>query len=607
MSYLNTPRLTFSGKFQADPSTVNNDVEHYNNAKFEASYQDYGEHGTNGWWNPDGTGNWRLIDCVINTVTYKDGTSTNDPSVDPIIGMSVMDANARVAGKIVDLDPQQQSVSQIWGMVVRLGNEGNVLLKGEFTPVGFNDIWWKRTVNAGGSPGAAATYQSVLTGLNWTEGGLNSRYLNELKAESPDQLSMKFNVDIFNQTVTDANFTIGRVVGSIGPSKLEEPSHFTLGRQFVPDLICNQGMYLPDPKNALYVATALVLEESKQIVLDLGNCLTTTSPDGKIAESRRLLLGLDLGDGRSLPLGEILYQDENWYVQNGGLVTISLTDDQLSSVLKFPLEIRTKVENLGFTCILKEKASYLRADQFVFRMNDSQSAAVDFYATYLGKALPNKTVYCEVQPNLMNIMGQGNGNPPTAIPAILDFPQEMSTDENGKVVMKLSATDPANPRKYIDGQVYALWYYLEGEDNTDFKLIPDIDPNKPPIVSPDTLSGVDPNNFISVLVFNSLSPEAIQNPDWESDVKPVMQQYSNLYPLMSKGIFNLADQTVVDTNAKILRFVFGLPIEDPNHMPVTRDLSKDKQQMILNYLDAVIAEAALQESSIAENVNQNNA
>ena len=41
MSYLNTPRLTFSGKFQADPSTVNNDPNHYNNATFQSNFQDY--------------------------------------------------------------------------------------------------------------------------------------------------------------------------------------------------------------------------------------------------------------------------------------------------------------------------------------------------------------------------------------------------------------------------------------------------------------------------------------------------------------------------------------------------------------------------------------
>ncbi|WP_316822549.1 hypothetical protein [Pedobacter gandavensis] len=611
MAYLNSPRLSFSGKFQADPSTVNNDVEHYDNAKFQPNYQDYGEGTKNGWWNPDGTGNWRLLDCVINSVTYKDGSSTNDPAVDPIIGMSVLDANTRVAGKIVDLDPQQQSVSQIWGMVVRLGQEGNVFVKGDFKPVGFNDIWWNRSVDLTRSPGAAATYQSVLNNLEWSIDGTASRYLQELQAESPDQLSMKFNVDVFNQTVTDAHFTIGRVVGSIGPSNVTEPDHFTLGRQFVPPMTCMGGSYVPTPVTPsdlpLYVATALVREDTKQIVLDLGNCLKTKTADGLMADTRELKLAYRNAQNDFFILGDIAYQAAGWYENNGGLVSISLTDGQLAGALQFPLSIVIQ-DNLGnTTSLLDEKPNYLRADQFVFRMNDGETQDVDFYATILGKPLVGKTMYCDIQPSLINIMGQGSGIPVTATPTTaLTFDNQMVTDATGKVTMSLSASDPKNPRDYIDGQVYALWYYLDGEANTDFSFILPTDPNGNPTVLPAQLSSVDPNNFISVLVFNSLSQDVIQNPQWE-DVQPVMQQYANLYPLMSKGIFNLADQTVVDSNAKILNFVFGLPIEDPNHMPVTRDLSRDKQQMILKYLENVIAATALQEAELAENSNQNNA
>ena len=74
MSYLIVPRLTFSGQFQADPSTVNNDPTHFNNETFEPKYQNYGPGQENGWWNPDGTGNWRFLGCKITSVTYQDGS-----------------------------------------------------------------------------------------------------------------------------------------------------------------------------------------------------------------------------------------------------------------------------------------------------------------------------------------------------------------------------------------------------------------------------------------------------------------------------------------------------------------------------------------------------
>ena len=41
MSYMNYPRITFSGKFQADTSTVNNDPRHFSNEDFEPRFQEY--------------------------------------------------------------------------------------------------------------------------------------------------------------------------------------------------------------------------------------------------------------------------------------------------------------------------------------------------------------------------------------------------------------------------------------------------------------------------------------------------------------------------------------------------------------------------------------
>ena len=77
MSYLNATRLVFHGTFQADVSTVNNDVRHYDNASWEARFQDFPKpDGTeDGWFNPIGSGAFRLIGCRVSSVHYKDGTS----------------------------------------------------------------------------------------------------------------------------------------------------------------------------------------------------------------------------------------------------------------------------------------------------------------------------------------------------------------------------------------------------------------------------------------------------------------------------------------------------------------------------------------------------
>jgi len=49
MSYLHSPRLVFSGQFQADPSTVNNGPTHFDNTTIQPNYQDYGQGQDNGW------------------------------------------------------------------------------------------------------------------------------------------------------------------------------------------------------------------------------------------------------------------------------------------------------------------------------------------------------------------------------------------------------------------------------------------------------------------------------------------------------------------------------------------------------------------------------
>lgn len=577
MSYLNSPRLTFAGQFQADPSTVNNDPNHFNNATFQPDFQKWGDGSTNGWWNPEGTGNWRFIGCTITSVTYKDGTTVTDPKDDPVIGMSVMDAGSRVAGKIVDLDSQQQTVSMLWGLVVRIVSGEKCLVKGEFEPVAFSDIWWAKQNPPTGMVSAAAVYQSVIHNLEWiNQPEIKSRYLDELKKESPDRLSIKFNVDLFCDDHANYQFTLGRIVGSIGPSRKEEPKHFTIGRQFIPDLTNPNGMYLP-PEN-IYMASAVVDEKNSQVVLDLGNSLRT-GPKGNISELRELTLAVKKGYQDYENLNSIDYQTENWYEQNGGIVSIKLTDKQLMLAQTFPLAIVS--ENIS---LIEEVPDYVRADQFVFRMNPGEDTEIDFYASHLGKSKSGQAIICQFQDSLINIMGQGNGVPPTSTPNILSFDKQILTDKSGKATLKVKAGDPENPRGFIDGQVYALWYYIKGQATANFSI--DFSTN-PTTILPTTLSAIDPNNFISILVFDSVPKSAVKNPTWD-DIQPTMQQYANLYPLMSKGIFNLAEKGVVDDNAEILKFVFSKEKTDPNYMPATRDLSRDKQKMIINYLDGVL-------------------
>src|SRR5205085_2407495 len=67
---------------------------------------------------------------------------------------------------------------------------------------------------------------------------------------------------------------------------------------------------------------------------------------------------------------------------------------------------------------------------------------------------------------------------------------------------------------------------------------------------------------------------------------PILAQYANLYPVMSRRLLDLTDYAAVVANARILRLSFSLPVSDPNSMPVTRDLSANKRATLLKWLDS---------------------
>jgi len=236
VSYLGPLRLQFSGQFQADPSTVNNDVRHYNNATFQPQFQQpQSGQFMNGWWAPEGGGAFRLVGCTVTMAGYADGTTS---TTDPVVGLAVADANARVAGKIVDLDPQQQLTSEIWGLIVRLTDGNRDFFSGAFEVTPFSDIWWKRAQSPGakGDVGASSFYQSVIGPVTWGDTS-GSPFLRQLRAAAPGgMLSIKFNVDGYHMALSSQNFTLGRIAGTIGPASPDEPKRFVLGRQLFPQL-----------------------------------------------------------------------------------------------------------------------------------------------------------------------------------------------------------------------------------------------------------------------------------------------------------------------------------------------------------------------------------
>jgi hypothetical protein len=547
MSYLDPVRLHFAGQFQADPSTVNNVTQYYDNDSFTKADQQRPA----GLWNPEGSGAWRLVDCRVTRVCYADGSSTTDPSVDPVVGLRLMDANTRVAGKLVDLDPQQQMVSQIWSLLVRLTDGTDDFFSGPFEMAPFCDLW-QRALQAGRprQQPLSAIYQSVLTPLTWGDTS-RSRFLGELRAAAgDDMLSIKFNVDGYDRDFTIPTFTLGRIVGSIGPAAADEPHHFVLGRHLGGTDIHTS--FMP----------CVVDTKAKRLTADFGNATATGKPGGDLLNIGDLAIGYLDSNQNFNRIGAVSYRDKGWYESTAGVQTFPLTDAVLTALTSNSVAVA-----IGGQPVLLENPNgvYVRADQFVYRLSPGDTAEVQLYATQYGVLQDGAPIVVQFDPSLL-LAQVGPGDPNVAEPAsaVTGFdPNTPIIAKNGRAVLKLTASDPGNPRGYVDGQVYGV------------RPLPQSIVGNPPG------SWVNSSEFISLLVWNAYEvPEA---PAWYPDMQPIFTQYGNLYPLMDK-LIDLTSYDAIADSVSILTYVFSLPESDPNSMPVTRDLSPAKREAILRWL-----------------------
>lgn len=581
MSYLSDTRLHFSGYFQSDVSTVNNDVRHFDSENFLPNYQKMKTpEQMNGWWNPEGGAAFRFVQCQI-TSGVLNGQRITNSSADPAIGKILIGADGRVAGKMVDLDPQQQSVSEIWGFQLRMIDpEGAQYMSGDYAVAAFMNLWRRQQGGAGGGDQTLAScYTSVLENLAWNNDQLNSPLLSALEQQSNGALSINFNVFGYNMDATSPDFTLGRIVGTIGPALENEPKRFILGRQMMATM--SAGPVSADQN--IYNFSAQVNAQNKSVTIDLGNSLPITDGDGTQQDIGELAFGvlkdpsIDNGtiinaDGIAL-LGDIPYLDPGWYPLTAGVVDFSFSDNQWinDNIHSQPLAVVSKLAEDRWKVMIRESIDgvHVRADQYVYRLNPADQAKVELYATKYGQPLAADIT---LAPNNSMIGGGGSGkplDPPVPIPDVglpanaLSYNAQITTDNTGRAELTIAASSngPGNPRGYIDGQVYGIGYQLT---------------QQPPSYH------ANPWLFISCLLWDKT--DVPSQPKWYSDIQPILQQYGNLYPIMSKHLVDLGNYYSVVEHRSILQFAFSLPVPDPNYMPVTRDLSEAKREMIVQWL-----------------------
>lgn len=609
MSYLNTPRLHFAGRFQADPST-NNDSNFNPLPLGSQPPNPLDPANTSVYWNPNGSHHWKLIDCKVTGAADDDGPFKH-PGADPIIGAQVV-SSGRYPAKLVDLDPDNQRVSQIWGLQVQIRildpkDSTKVLasVTGNMPPTAFGDLW-NRTTNAP-RPGVStmgAAFQAVLENVAWVNPS-TSRLLDALQKVSPKNLSIRFNVDSYQPDATQPNFTSGRVVGTIGPVLPGEAPRST-PRRLAPVYSTQSGNANCLTIMSTYGPAGAVWDARRNVIIcDLGNSIPTvwsaqtsgpSVPDAgwpTITASCQFSCGgtaIGLAPANSMKTGAsslstdngvsprgIVHFDTQTYLTYAGVVEFAVPEYQVSLVETSPLTLTNLTA--GQTAVQEDPAGrYVDVDPPFLRMNPGETADVRLWATKFGMPWSGVTLPVGLLPiSPAGIRGLWNNNDPQN--GLTLSSNAVITGTDGTGVLHLKANDPGVPRSYpngrpgLDGQIYGI---------SSFAPIPDqpaqLDALWPALGQIFLFAGAP----INVLVFSSYRMP--DNPTWSQHVGPIFSRYARMYHYMNE-IIDLADYDTVKRNCDDIQIQLNLSPENPHYMPVSRDLSSGKLAMINRWFE----------------------
>jgi len=571
VTYLDGPRITFAGDFQADVSTVNNDVRHYDASTWEDRFQDPSAGGEmNGWWHPTGSGAFRLVDCSV-TGGFAGSAGAATPT-DSALSARVADSADRNSAKMVDVDPQWQMASCIWGLTIRLvGRDGTELLRGELESVPFRDIFFGRqttSIDSRSIQNAGAMFRSVLRVDRW---GSGSPLVSALRAQThEDLLSVRLTTFGYYTESTHPRFTLGRVVGVLGVQGEHEPHSFNLARRLVPT---KDPAQVPVEEQLGFLDGALS-QDRTSVTLDLSNTLRLADPLGGLVDTGAFALGLAAqAGGQPTMIGPVEYRSPGWLLRTSGLARVPVPAALRERCATERWVLLRVDQSPGVRASETSQGLHVRAENFTGRVDTLAqrpvSHEVHVYAAKLGvPALGLRVRVSDVGPQ----SGLGGGppneqNPPAATIPVVNVPATavtapafVLTGEHGLATIPLKVSPPANPRGYLDGQIYLRAYGLDG------------------------LGPREQNNDLVVLhVRDAVTPP--ESPTW-ADVQPLLTQFGRLYPVMTRRLVDLTSESDVLANAALMRLALSLPLEDPNHMPVTRDLSAGNRDLIIAWLDA---------------------
>ncbi len=561
MSYLDVPRLHFSGQFVSDPGTANNRLGSCCSQASplppsECSYNNavaIDGNPTLEGWNKSGAYRFQLRGCRVSHGL--DASGSEAPASDSAIGGVVESTDDPRPARVVDLDPEHQTSSQIWGLGIHVTDSSGGGLTGRMDTSTLRELWMSRAPT-GFARGIGGVYQSVLTGVTWTPqaGPMQSGLLDALRTASGSGLSIKMVLYAYDHRSASPDFTVGQVVGTIGPARSGEPPTYIAERRVVHAGAA--GFAAARASGAVFNAAPFKVDVARRrLVIDLGNALPESAPAGPRQTSIGLLQA-QIVHAHPTPaetVGTIAY-DVAHYRRTAGIEEVPLTATQVTALGMRPLRVRGDA-----AVVLAEHPTGINVDvdQTVVRLNPGETCDVTLTVTQFGAPKAGASVI--IAPSrpggtLVAVSVRAGPGFGTVLPS---FPAIVTADAGGRAPLRLVAGDPGHPRPHVDGQVSHLGFFLASATTANLR------------------------GEINIRVFDRHPMPA--SPSW-ADVQSILLQYFRLYPSMR--FLDLSDHATVTASRGIIAAALQRPETDPGHMPVSRDLSRDKKALVLAWLSA---------------------
>jgi len=397
MSYLDIPRINFSGRFYTNVSTINNDIANYSRTSIPE--RDQG-------WNPDGTANFKFDSCTVTGVEAEvDGAD--------VLGAAVETPASPVPGKLVDIDPDAQALSQVIGLQVSVTTEDGAGFSGRLTPCNFLDMWTRSPTGQGNAGGqqASAIYISVLTDVSWHDID-KSKLIKELHDQAwCQQVAIRFIVDsYFFGEASDPDSGYGRVTGAFGPYKKGDPVQFAQRRMVLPAAARGERPGGHEMANLFRVQGAFfgLDTEGQTLTLDLGNSFQIqefNGPPVALAPLRAAVLNPD--GSVDTPIDPPFDFTADTYDKKSGIVQVDLSQDQCDKLKGAPAAVQIQVGKNSWKSILAESLAgeYFNISPFTSRAIAGDPVPVELWGFQWGEPLEQTDV------QLVALVSSSGGDP----------------------------------------------------------------------------------------------------------------------------------------------------------------------------------------------------